>query len=404
MSREPQKDRGAPAGGSQFRVEDLPRVDVEKLSPVEMATIERAVIDRERLVADLQTNVLEVQSERDALANRLDQLQSERNELQDRIRQLETERPRVAPQAVFSDLGSAIGDVREELAGAAYDIGDVEFSLKANVTQTDEGLRMHLPSIDETFATENLSEIRFSVRSRGAPADQPEREYTEIPDLVGMARDVAERRLRGVGLAVGEVTTVEVPDEEPGTVVDQFPDPFTVAPPESPVDLTVVTEREPSADTGGEERPPAQPVEEPTERPERPSGPDRMAAEVAEAIERTELDAESELATRLREADVTDLAALVEREPAEVADITGVPESEVVPLIENLVERVSAAPERRLEAIDGIGPTYAGRLRAAGVTGVTQLAELDPTEAAEITRASTNRTERWIRQARSIGE
>ena len=393
MSREPFRPGGpSPTGNRAFSVEDLPTLETEKLRPVEMATIERAVIERERLISDLQTDVLEVQSERNALADRLDRLETERNDLQERIRQLEVERPRLEPQAVFADLGSAIGDVREELAGAAYDIGDVEFRLKANVTQTDEGLSMHLPSIDETFATESLSEVRFSVQSRGEPAESPETEYTEIPDLHGTTRSAAERRLRNIGLAVGEVTTVEMPDEDPDTVVDQFPDPFTVAPPDSPVDLTVVAEPGPPHEVGGEEG------------PDRPSESNRVATEVASAVERAELEPESELAARLREADIADIESLVEREPAEVADITGVPEAEIVPLMEDLIGQLSGTPERRLEEVDGVGPTYAGRLRATGVQGVRELAEMDPASVAEITGASTNRTERWIREARTMVE
>jgi polyhydroxyalkanoate synthase len=52
-----------------------------------------------------------------------------------------------------------------------------------------------------------------------------------------------------------------------------------------------------------------------------------------------------------------------------------------------------------LEAIDGIGPTYAERLRDAGIDGPAALADADPEAVAEAAEVPVSRAEDWIDQA-----
>ncbi|WP_123536320.1 helix-hairpin-helix domain-containing protein [Halosimplex salinum] len=58
------------------------------------------------------------------------------------------------------------------------------------------------------------------------------------------------------------------------------------------------------------------------------------------------------------------------------------------------------APDAELEDIKGIGPTYAERLREAGVGGVGELAEADAEALAEETDIATSRVEDWVEQAK----
>jgi hypothetical protein len=55
-----------------------------------------------------------------------------------------------------------------------------------------------------------------------------------------------------------------------------------------------------------------------------------------------------------------------------------------------------------LEDIDGIGPTYADRLRDAGFGTVAELAEAEPDDVAEAAEASGSRAEDWVEQARGM--
>jgi len=55
--------------------------------------------------------------------------------------------------------------------------------------------------------------------------------------------------------------------------------------------------------------------------------------------------------------------------------------------------------ERDVEAVDGIGPTYAGRLRAADLGEPAALAAADPESVAEAADVGTDRAENWIDRA-----
>jgi predicted flap endonuclease-1-like 5' DNA nuclease len=55
-----------------------------------------------------------------------------------------------------------------------------------------------------------------------------------------------------------------------------------------------------------------------------------------------------------------------------------------------------------VEAIDGIGPTYAGRLADADVRSVGEFVRLDPESIARLTKASESRAEGWLEQAKRL--
>lgn len=371
MSQEGGNDSEQVASKTVFQAEEIPQLQTEQLADQELAAIERAVMEREQLISSLNTDILEVRSERDALQNRVAELESTRQELQERIQQLSVERPQLEPRAVFADLGQAINDVQDDLAETNYRIGDVEFNLKTNVTQTDQGLRMHMPSVDETFASQNLSEVRFRVQADTA-AEPEEADMVELPDLSGLARSTAEQQLSRKGLQVGDITEATEPDEPAGRVIDQFPEPYSLVPEAAAVDLTVVAEQT-----------------------------DTLRAEFRQAIEERELSEDAELTTRLREADVADLESLSSLHADEIAEITGLPVEDVIPLREQLLARVEPGEPENLEMIPGIGPTYAERLRAGGIESPRELAGLSPEEVAEIAEVSEKRTERWIHRAES---
>ena len=57
-------------------------------------------------------------------------------------------------------------EVDEDLAGERYRVDDVDFTLKTNVIQTNEGLRMHLPSLDERSASAKTRRASSYTASR----------------------------------------------------------------------------------------------------------------------------------------------------------------------------------------------------------------------------------------------
>ncbi|MEF8789118.1 MAG: helix-hairpin-helix domain-containing protein [Haloarculaceae archaeon] len=384
--REPDPERPSPG---RFTLEELPRVDAERFEAVERAAIERAVNEREEVIGDLRTELLDVRGERDAYQSRVEQLEGTTQELRDRIRQLETERPSLEPRAVLADFGTAIRDVGDELdvEGAGFTVSQVEVDMKANVVNTEEGMRLHLPSLDEEFAAESLSELRFSVRRQPS---REETEYREIPDLRFASLPAAEREIESAGFALGDVDREAATDEAPGTVVEQFPSPYSVAAPGTEIDL-VVAEEQPTP-------------EEPEEPPEEPV-PEEPATDIP-AFE-TLGEFWTLFGERLEEAGVENPAEFVEREPEETAEILDLDPEAAAALRRRVVALLEAESEGDridLQRIDGIGEAFARRLRRAGISDVGALASRDPEEVAEITRVSAARAEEWIERARELLE
>jgi len=66
----------------------------------------------------------------------------------------------------------------------------------------------------------------------------------------------------------------------------------------------------------------------------------------------------------------------------------------------NADETAGSAPDAGVEEITGIGPTYAQRLRAAGIETVGDLAGADLETVADATNAAESRVDDWIAQAR----
>jgi polyhydroxyalkanoate synthase len=58
-----------------------------------------------------------------------------------------------------------------------------------------------------------------------------------------------------------------------------------------------------------------------------------------------------------------------------------------------------AVADDDLRSLEGIGPTYAGRLREAGIDGVAALADADPETVADAAGVSVSRAEAWIDRA-----
>lgn len=67
------------------------------------------------------------------------------------------------------------------------------------------------------------------------------------------------------------------------------------------------------------------------------------------------------------------------------------------------VFRSTMAPESpAIDAVDGIGPVLAGRLRDAGIDDVSKLAASTPDTIAEAAGVSGARARAWIDQARTL--
>ncbi|MFO8114155.1 MAG: helix-hairpin-helix domain-containing protein [Halorubrum sp.] len=406
-----------------FQLTEIPHLDVDKLDTVERAAVERVITEQQESLVRLQTDVLDVRIERDALEHELSRLTDDRERLRDRVHELEAERPALEPKAVFSTLGAALEAADDDLSSERYRVDDVDFTLKANLTQTEDGIRMHLPSLDESSVSANLSEVSFRLRAPRERPDRPEAEYVDVPELGGLSREAAVRRLAAAGLTLGTVERTADPTTTPGAVVEQFPDAYALAEPGASVDLVLAAEPDvEEQEVEGPDADPETPGDSSAESDastgsdgtpdddggaEGDSGADADDGETdldererMEAFRRAlvEVDPEngSAVADRLGRAGVTDLESLVRQDPEELAERLSIPVERIVALQERLGGH---GEPKELESVSGIGPTYASRLREKGIETVAHLSTLDPETVAEITRASTSRAADWIEQA-----
>jgi polyhydroxyalkanoate synthase len=92
-------------------------------------------------------------------------------------------------------------------------------------------------------------------------------------------------------------------------------------------------------------------------------------------------------ADRSADSDDTDAAAEVDAVAEEAAEAAAEATS---------AEDEPASPD--VDTVDGVGPTYADRLRDAGIATVADMLEREPTEVADVTGASVSRVEDWFEQ------
>jgi predicted flap endonuclease-1-like 5' DNA nuclease len=407
---------------------ELTRVDVAKLDEAEKREIEGLYRTKNYLAERYRERIVEAETERDLLASRVERLERERETLRERLDQLDAERPKLDPSRVGSTFAEMLSGLQTELSGTDYAVGGLEIDLKANVVTDDDGVKFRLPDLAEEFAADNLSTLTFSLRPDGTPTTEA---YEPIPDVRDQTRDAAASALQRAGFVVGDVT--QEPGDEDDVVLDQFPSPHSVAEPGTAVDLTVSEHRRTTVPTlvghtlkdaltildaadlkVGEED--AETHEKP---PETVIGQQPLASEEVPVGTRVDLtvsagppetDDEGAVAASVTDEDAT----TVERDADERDDERDADERDDER--DDGTERTESSDSQEptdgeespddpsLEAVSGIGPTYAGRLREAGIDRLDALIAADPDEVAAVTNAARSRVEEWFEHAKTLRE
>lgn len=75
------------------------------------------------------------------------------------------------------------------------------------------------------------------------------------------------------------------------------------------------------------------------------------------------------------------------------------PDTETEAAVKGVETGAGASADADLEEIKGIGPTYADRLREAGVESVADLATAEVAEVAEASDISESRVQKWVDRA-----
>ncbi|MEE8402626.1 MAG: DUF4332 domain-containing protein [Candidatus Hydrothermarchaeaceae archaeon] len=197
-------------------------------------------------VAEKETAIYILQIEKGVLEKRVADLGKDNLDLRDKIKTLQIERPKLSSDRLISSFGDALDEMQKSLESKEgkikYFVSNFEIDLKANVTYSDDKIYYQLPKLEDVVPFENLSNLRFNIKAI-PKIEKDIFEYNEIPDLLGLKKEEAGERILKNGFKVGEIK-YEHSNWESDTVLDQLPSPFSLAPPESPVDLTLSQKKE----------------------------------------------------------------------------------------------------------------------------------------------------------------
>ena len=299
------------------------------------------------------------------------------SELENQVSRLQVERSKIPPDRLISSFGDSLEKVQVSLAEKStrvkYLVSDLEVELKANVTFSDDEIFYQLPKLDDTLPSENLSIIRFKINM--LPREEAEGEdvfgYDEVPNLIGLNPEDAKYRIESKGFKVGEITYESTDRIQPGLVLGQMPSAFSLAAPESPVDITI---SEPAESSGGGVKVPnlvGLPLEEAKEvlkslglvlgkvsKRKSTSPPDTVISQSIKVDEGVEPETAIDL-------------VLAEKEKKKRKKTVGVRE------------------------IEGIGNVYSARLEKSNIKTLNKLASSPSSKIAEATGVSEKMAETW---------
>ena len=330
----------------------------ERLGDREFRDLTDALESQREDLADLETRLSEVQTERDRLRTRVDSLTQEISDLEERLNR---DSPDVHFDAsdVFQRFGGAVEDAQRRLReeNRAYEVGNVRVHLRANVVGDDSGLKLQFPGERQRMDAGSIGEFDFDLRPTSTPDVGT---YDEIPSLEGRDVQTAMRMIADRGFE-GEVVERRKADE-PNVVLDQFPRARSIAEPGTTVDLIA-----------------SEPL------------PDEESETAEDEVEETD-DSVTDT-----DENGTDDAGNGEADEREETRSGGDEESDA----DGDDERTARL---QLEVISGIGTAYSKRLRGAGIDDVIDLAESPPRRVADRTGISPTRIETWVEQARRISD
>jgi beta-lactam-binding protein with PASTA domain len=216
-------------------------IDVEKLREDVKVRDERIdALSKE--IAGTRESVRSLTQRSTALQVEVTRLLGENQELKQRLDQIHLERPSLKSDSLIHVFQKSIEKMQEGLKApgqrVGYTISNLDVQLKANVGVDDEGeVTFQLPRIGEKPTIESLSILSFNLRPIPViPVEIDER--VEVPNLIGVEKELAEELIKSAGLSVGDVKEI-TSLTRPGLVVAQSPEAYARAPAGTKVDLIV---------------------------------------------------------------------------------------------------------------------------------------------------------------------
>ena len=194
------------------------------------------------LTKNLNTIISEkivVEQEKIVLSQQIAELLSEKTKLETDIHTLQQQRPQIPSESLITtfreSLDSMADKLNEPAARANYIISSMDVKLQTNLSLKDDKLQFQLPKPDDIIPPENLSTIKFTIKS--TPKELDLSEYMEVPDLTGMTRDEAEYAINDTGFKLGAISE-KTSNSPQGMVIGQLPSANSMAIPGTAIDIT----------------------------------------------------------------------------------------------------------------------------------------------------------------------
>lgn len=216
-------------------------IDVEKLRE-DVKVKDQRIDALSREIAGTRESIKSLTQRSTALQAEVTRLIGENQELKQRLDQIHLERPSLKSDSLIHVFQKSIEKMQEGLKApgqrVGYAISNLDVQLKANVGVDDEGeVTFQLPRIGEKPTIESLSVLSFNLRPIPVIPVEPE-DRVEVPNLIGVEKELAEELIKSAGLSVGDVKEI-TSLTKPGLVVAQSPEAYARAPAGTQVDLIV---------------------------------------------------------------------------------------------------------------------------------------------------------------------
>lgn len=207
---------------------------------IEIQSIQKEALAYKENLDKVLGEKLVLEREKSSLAAQVAKLSNEKAGLEAKISILQKSRPVLSSSNLVSSFASSLAEMDKGLkkiqSGPKYLVSGMNVTLKTNIALEGEELRFQMPEADDIISPENLSTIEFSLKA--VPEKPDIASCKEVPGLVGLSKEEAERKLQEAGFKAGEILEKESSTSQ-GTVIGQIPSEGSLAAPGAAVDLII---------------------------------------------------------------------------------------------------------------------------------------------------------------------
>ncbi len=206
----------------------------------ELDAVHKELASKTDTLEQLKKENISLRHDYDILDSRIGEILKEKAELEKKLERLSRTRPELSSKNLVNAFKDSLEEMDSSLNSSSsrvnYNISSMNIKLRTNIAVKGNDLRFQLPKADDIIPADNLSEVEFTISSS---VKQPSfSDLIDVPDVVGLDRDIAVSEIENAGFRQGEVIEKNS-DLVQGTVLSQIPSGSSVAKPGDSVDLVI---------------------------------------------------------------------------------------------------------------------------------------------------------------------